>query len=227
MMWILVIGFTFGTIPIGYAGGEGMDDQAAAMTLKPDLNKGREVYELCAVCHAAEGWGEPDGTVPMIAGQHRNVLIKQLADIGAGNRDNPLMYPFATPSALGGPQAIADVTTYITKLPMNPTPTIGTGNDLEHGAKLYEERCADCHGEQGEGDGGKFYPRIHGQHYQYLLRQLTWIRDGKRRNANRAMIERIRDLSNRDMQAVVDYVSRLRPPDELVAKPGWTNPDFN
>ena len=36
-----------------------------------------------------------DGTFPQLAGQHTTVLIKQMADIRAGERDNPTMYPFA------------------------------------------------------------------------------------------------------------------------------------
>ncbi len=227
MMQTLMICVTIGMTAVSYAGLEGVEDQAGAANLTPDLNKGREVYELCAVCHAAEGWGEPDGSLPVIAGQHRDVLIKQMADIRVGNRDNPTMYPFAIPGALGGAQAIADVTAYIAKLPMNPTPGVGTGDDLEHGQKIYKQNCVECHGSQGEGNSNKYYPRIHGQHYHYLLRQFIWIREGKRRNANPVMIEQIRGFSDRDIKAVVDYVSRLRPPPELVAEPGWTNPDFN
>ena len=34
------------------------------------------------------------------------------------------------------------------------------------------------------------------------------------------------DFSPRQIQAVLDYVSRLEPPEELRATPGWRNPDF-
>ncbi len=60
-----------------------------------------------------EGWGSKDGTFPQLAGQHHSVIIKQLADIRALNRDNPTMYPFALPSQIGGPQALADVVAYM------------------------------------------------------------------------------------------------------------------
>ncbi|MCU7859066.1 MAG: cytochrome C, partial [Candidatus Thiodiazotropha sp. (ex Lucinoma kastoroae)] len=73
------------------AGGE----QDEAMLLIPDRERGIAVYEVCSACHLLEGWGLDDGTFPQLAGQHRNVLIKQLADIRAQNRDNPTMYPFA------------------------------------------------------------------------------------------------------------------------------------
>ena len=224
---ILVFLLLAAMAPATFAWLEGGGEREEAMDLEPDLENGIDVYEVCAACHLAEGWGKPDGTFPMLAGQHRNVLIKQLADIREQNRDNPTMYPFALPRAIGGAQSIADVVAYIEKLPMNPEPGVGEGNDLELGEKLYKENCVRCHGENGEGDNEKFYPRIHGQHYNYLLRQFEWIRDGKRRNANPDMVEQINNFSDQDMKAVVDFVSRQKPPAEMLAEPGWTNPDFD
>lgn len=197
-----------------------------ALHLKADLVNGRDVYEVCAACHMPEGWGRDDGTFPQLAGQHRKVLIKQLADIRALNRDNPTMYPFALPSQIGGAQSIADVTEYIRKLPMNPRNGVGSGKDLEHGKKLYKENCVRCHGENGEGNDDKYYPRIQAQHYNYLVRQYQWIKEGKRRNANPDMVKQIQGFSERDTLAVLDYVSRLKPPKGMIAPDGWTNPDF-
>jgi cytochrome c553 len=202
-------------------------EQEEALMLKPDLKHGREVYEVCAACHLPEGWGKLEGTYPQLAGQHRTVLIKQLADIRAGNRDNPTMYPFALPKEIGGAQAIADVVAYIAKLPMNPNNGIGLGDDLKHGRQLYMKNCARCHGRKGEGKSKKFYPRLQGQHYKYLLRQFEWIRYGKRRNANPKMVKRINSFTDRDMKAVMDYTSRLKPPKKDLAKAGWQNPDFD
>ena len=88
--------------------------------LKPNLENGRDVYEVCAACPQARRLGHADGTFPQLAGQHAGVAIKQLADIRALNRDNPTMYPFALPQSIGGPRSVADVSAYIQKLPMNP-----------------------------------------------------------------------------------------------------------
>jgi len=205
------------------AGGE----QDEALGLTPDHENGIETYEVCSACHQLNGWGLPDGTFPQLAGQHVNVIIKQLADIRAQNRDNPTMYPFAKPSEIGGPQSIMDVAAYISKLPMNPENGVGPGDNLELGEKLYKDNCVRCHGESGEGSNEKFYPRIHGQHYNYLVRQFQWIRDGKRRNANPDMVKQIAGFSDEDMDAVLDYVSRLKPHPEMIAEPGWVNPDFD
>ncbi len=205
---------------------EGGGEQDEALHLTPNIDNGREVYEVCSACHGINGWGLPDGTFPQIAGQHPKVAIKQLADIRALNRDNPTMYPFALPSEIGGPQAIADVAAYISKLPMNPENGVGPGTMLDKGKQLYADNCVRCHGEMGEGNDEKFYPAIYGQHYEYLLRQYKWIKEGKRRNANPDMVKQIQTFTDDDTVAVLDFVSRMKPPKERLGEPGWENPDF-
>ena len=206
---------------------EGGGEQDEALGLTPDHENGIYTYEVCSACHGLNGWGLPDGTFPQIAGQHPTVIIKQLADIRALNRDNPTMYPFALPQEIGGSQSIADVAAYISALPMNPDNGVGAGDNLELGAQLYADNCVQCHGETGEGNNEKFYPRIQGQHYAYLLRQYQWIKEGKRRNANPEMVAQIQKFTDEDTAAVLDYVSRLKPPAELLGAPDWVNPDFD
>ncbi len=197
-----------------------------ALALEPDLARGLEIYRECAACHQPEGWGMRGGSVPQLAGQHRSVVIKQLADIRAGNRDNPLMLPYASVEAIGGVQAVADVAGYIDTLEISVENGKGRGKEIELGEKLYGEHCASCHGARGEGDAEAFVPRIQAQHYKYLLRQFESIRDGKRRNANPEMVAQIQGFEDREIRAVLDYVSRLEPPPALQAPAGWRNPDF-
>jgi cytochrome c553 len=207
-------------------------EREVALTLKPNNENGIEVFEICAGCHLTEGWGKPDGTFPQLAGQHQSVLIKQLADIRSKNRDNPTMYPFALPESIGGTQAMADVTEYISKILMNPDNGKGKWAEgtpeFKKGEKLFADNCVDCHGKTGEGNAEKFYPLIQGQHYNYMLRQFEWIRDGKRRNANPDMVKQIKGFSNEDMEHVINYVSRIKPPKEKVApSKDWLNPDYD
>jgi cytochrome c553 len=197
-----------------------------ALTLKPNIRNGLEIYRGCAACHMPEGWGLASGVVPQLAGQHRNVIIKQLADIRAGNRANQLMVPYSSVEAIGGTQAVADVAGYIDTLEISVENGKGSGTDLELGARLYEANCARCHGPEGEGDSEKFRPRIQAQHYNYLATQFEQIRSGKRQNADLEMVKQIKDFKDSEMRAVLDYVSRLEPPEELQAPPGWQNPDF-
>jgi cytochrome c553 len=83
---------------------------------------------------------------------------------------------------------------------------------LKHGEDLYKKECTSCHGANGEGDAKKFYPVLAGQHYKYMLRQVTEIRDGKRRNANPDMVKIVKKYSDRDLDAVVTYMSTLSMP---------------
>lgn len=202
------------------------DELSQAMAATPNVDAGREVFKLCVVCHQAEAWGTVDGSYPQLAGQHSSVIIKQIADIRAGNRDNPAMLVIAQEKVMGGPQAIADVTAYIQTLPMTPSPGVGSGEKLGKGERIYYRKCAECHGGSGQGDAKRFYPRVQGQHFEYLLRQLHWIRDGKRRNANAEMARRVNKLKERELVLLADYLSRVKPPAEDVAAPGWKNPDF-
>ena len=203
------------------------DAFSEARRLTPEVENGKRIFRYCIDCHQPNGWGSPAEAIPQTAGQHRSVIIKQLSDIRAGNRDARRMTPYAREDLLGGAQGIADVAGYVSTLPMTPTPSHGNGRDLGGAGAVYKTRCARlCHGMYGEGDDRTVKPRIHGQHYEYLFRQLKLIRDGKRRNANKAMVRRLDGLTDAALSALADYVSRLNPPAGLVAPRGWKNPDF-
>lgn len=195
----------------GYKWNAQEGEKIEALKLKGDIKRGEEAYEVCSACHLPSGAGRPDGTFPQLAGQHPTVLIKQIADIRGGLRDNPIMYPFA--ATLTDPQELADVSAYIQSLKIPHDNGKGPGTDLELGKKLYERDCVTCHMKNGEGDGAKFYPVLAGQHYKYMLRQATEIRDGKRRNANPDMVKIIKTYNDKEIDAIVDYMSRLEMPD--------------
>lgn len=198
-----------------------------AVGLEPDIAHGLEIWRECAACHRAEGWGLPNGSVPQLAGQHRTVVLKQLTDIRAGSRENSLMLPYAAVDRIGDAQSLADVAAYIDTLEISTDTDKGAGDALARGERLYQEKCSRCHGARGEGDADAFVPRIQSQHYAYLVRQFESIRNGERRNAHPEMKALIQDFEEADTHAVLDYVSRLEPPEELQAPPDWRNPDFS
>ncbi len=201
------------------------------LSFTPDLKNGKSVYEICATCHLPEGWGTTDGSYPQIAGQLRNVLIKQLLDIRSGYRENPAMYPFVQERTMGGYQALADVVAYISTLPMHPRHRKGPWSDLtreyQNGKKIYQSNCAVCHGKKGEGNNAKSIPRLYGQHYPYLLRQVIAVKKGQRK-VNPPMQSIISRLSDKQLQLVVNYISWLKVPKEKLAPSlNWRNKDFN
>lgn len=107
------------------------------------------------------------------------------------------------------PQDIADVAVYLSKLPSPADNGRGGGQGLDAAARAYAKDCVLCHGAQGEGDEALFYPRVSHQHYRYLLREMIEIRDGVRRNANPRMVEVVRPMSDAQLDALADYMSRL------------------
>ncbi|MCL1860765.1 MAG: c-type cytochrome [Proteobacteria bacterium] len=198
----------------GYTWNAQDGEKVEALKLKGDKTNGEEAYEVCGACHLPSGAGRSDGTFPQLAGQHTTVLIKQMADIRAGLRDNPTMYPFAV--VLTDPQELADVSAYIESLCIPTDHGKYEGSDMalqvSKGKELYEKQCLECHGKNGEGDKAKFYPVIAGQHYKYLLRQMTEIRDGHRRNANPDMVKIIKPYTDDMLVAISAYQSSLKMP---------------
>ena len=148
------------------------------------------------------------------------MLIKQLADIRSGVRYNPTMYPFAR--KLPDAKALADVAGYIGTLcfPLDSGKYEGadaTGH-IAGGKLLYENNCARCHQPNGAGKKEALYPVLAGQHFRYLLRQMTEIRDGKRVNVPAEMFEALSMFSNADLVLVSTYMASLNTPESLLCR---------
>jgi cytochrome c553 len=196
----------------------------------PDLDNGRRTFDICARCHLPEAWGNSDGTYPQLAGQHVNVLMKQLLDIRSGRRVNPAMQPFVQERTIGGYQNLSDVVAYISTLPMNPEHAKGPwppeSRQYREGAELYQQYCAGCHGETGQGNNELSYPRLQGQHYDYMLRQASLVRRNLRK-VKPSMASLMETLSIDQFDSVLNYVSYLPvPPADLAPDAQWRNPDF-
>ena len=199
---------TEGTGDPDYIWNDMRGEKLQVLRAKGDSTRGEIAFEICAGCHKDGAQGRPDGSVPRLAGQHASVLIKQMVDIRSGRRKNPKMLPFASQHVLS-PQDIADIAAYLTALPVPANNGRGPGTNLAKGKALYVADCQTCHGEDGGGMGLKFFPRLSGQHYAYLLREVRAIRDGERGNANPKMVKVVKPYSDADLEAVMDFASRL------------------
>lgn len=183
---------------------------ARLLQRKGDAKKGKEAYVICRGCHKADAAGRDQAECPpQLAGQLAPVLIKQMLDVRSGRRESPHMHPFITPDVLTSNQ-LADIAAYLSRLPMPAANGKGPGKDLDLGQYLYQRDCASCHGKRGEGDARRYAPRLAGQHYAYLLRQGREIRDQARRNADPEMVRLIHHYTDTDLEAVSDYLARLR-----------------
>jgi cytochrome c553 len=186
---------------------------AEGAALEPNLQHGAELFQTCAACHGADGRGTQDGEIPAIAGQHGSVLLKQLTDFRHEQRWNERMQNFTNRHHLEGAQDLTDVAAYVAQLPRFPATSygIGDGTQLGAGASVYFQKCEQCHGPLGQGDLLRRRPRLAGQHYAYLLRQLRETADGQRPGMDRAHVEMLQDLSPAQLRGVADYLSRVSP----------------
>jgi cytochrome c553 len=179
--------------------------------LPVNLEMGRHIFSVCSTCHQKKSNEANSRTnfIPQLAGQHRQVIIKQLTDFISGKRINKIMSPVMMNEHFGNPQSIADVSSYAATLSASEN-SKGIGNDLELGKDLYRVHCLKCHGKDGLGDNQKLIPKLQGQHYEYMLSQFIRVRNGQRSNTDLKMRRQISRFSFREMQAVIDYSSRLK-----------------
>jgi cytochrome c553 len=194
-------------------------DFAEAVRAQPNLERGQNLFNTCAQCHGHAGSGSEDGTIPRIAGQHFNVLVRQLVDYRHNERWDIRMEHYAGRGLLADSQSIADVAGYVSQLSRNQPRKVGDGELIERGRAVFAGRCAQCHGKLGEGNDSEVIPKIAGQHYDYLLRQMHDAVDGRRPNFSREHIRLLAKLERDDLNGVADFLARaewMGPPEELV-----------
>ena len=79
--------------------------------------------------------------------------------------------------------------------------------DLAAGEKLAVERCAACHGKDGNTPIDPSYPRLSGQHADYLVEALKAYKSDQRKNA--IMGAQAKLLSREDMVNLSAYYAKL------------------
>jgi len=190
-----------------------LNEFVEAAQREPDLARGAKLFETCAACHGPRGIGTEDGEIPAIAGQHGSVLLKQLTDFRHQQRRDERMQHFADQHHLPGPQELTDVAAYVASLPRFPRTAegIGDGKSLGEGASTYFRECERCHGPLGQGDLLMRRPRLAGQHYRYLLRQLEDTAQKRRPGMDAAHVDMLRRMSPAELEGVADYLSRVSP----------------
>jgi cytochrome c553 len=194
------------------AWGDALADQdfQSIMRLKPNVSNGRNLFDTCTACHGSTGAGVSDGTVPAIAAQHFRVITTALVAFRRGSRKDPRMEHFTDEHHLSSEQAIADVAAYANQLQPTKSSDHGDGTHIGPGADIYKTNCSGCHGARAEGSDSKRYPRLAGQHYDYLLHQL---RDATEQRPSLAHdhAHLLEQLNPSDLTGICDYLSRLGP----------------
>ncbi|MGA2778720.1 MAG: c-type cytochrome [Steroidobacteraceae bacterium] len=170
---------------------------------------GSRLYAPCMVCHQASAWGSADGAIPSLAGQQRRYLEKQIAVFRSGARVDPAMQTVTAHPTMSDPKNIAILASYLSKLAPNPNPVQGAGAHLLAAADTYGHICAACHGIDGSGDAGNRVPRIAGQHYPYLRKQIEAAAELHKNLAPPEMTSALRGMRPEDRDVLADYISHL------------------
>ena len=204
--------------------------QAAITVPEYDANAGKKIVEAqCAACHGVDGVSVVPAQ-PNLGGQNVKYLYKQLVGFKAGYRVNGIMQ---SQVANLSQQDLANVAGYYAEQAPwgvgygNPATTaeatkIFLGGDKSRGVI----GCAGCHGPDAAGNVWAAFPRLGGQHAQYISTQLKLFRavgrgddvtgeDQKRYNdskeeGNKGMMPMVASrLSDRDIRVLSDYLSAI------------------
>lgn len=185
------------------------ETQAAA---KPDLAKGQTIStQVCAACHTSDGSrGSPAN--PIIAGQHGDYLFKQLEEFKNGKRKSAVMMGMATPLSHDDMKNVAAFYANAQSKPgfAKNKELVALGEKIYRGgiASKQVPACAGCHSPTGAGIPAQ-YPRVGGQHTDYLEAQLNAFRSGARGNSAQ-MSAIAAKMSDKEIKAVADYMAGLR-----------------
>jgi len=189
---------------------------AVAQQPAADPTKGQQTAsQVCAACHAADG-NSTIATNPRLAGQSAEYLVKQLTDFAkpAGDktgRDSAIMGAFAMMLSDADRRNVA---AWFSAQPVKAD-VAHNKDSVEIGQRIYRAgipekavpACAGCHGPTGAGLP-VLYPRIGGQHAEYLTAQLKAFREGTRRD-NLPMQQIAFRLDDKEISAVADFAAGL------------------
>jgi len=187
---------------------------ARAADIPPELARSAQqlAANTCANCHGGGG-RSTSPTFPNLAAQTAPYLQAQLHAFRDQTRADPdaLAYMWGMASQLSD-QTIEAISAYYAAQPA-PQAKAGDAKLMAQGKLIFEEgvaaqgipACATCHGPQARGNA--IFPRLAGQHADYLVKQMLVIQSALR--AAPVMHGVIKDLPQVQMRAVATYLESL------------------
>ncbi len=201
-----------------------------------DATAGAAKAAVCGACHGADG-NSLVGTFPKLAGLGEKYLLKQLQDIQAWDLEKDAAKKDATgrkvPEMVGllanlNDQDLADLAAHYaaqtTQLSGSKALEVQVNSGLKVdamalGARTYRAgnintgvpACTGCHAPDGKGNLAAGFPRLSGQHPEYIEKQLRAFRAGDRTNDGDQMTMRsiAAQLSDAEILALANYIAGL------------------
>lgn len=164
-----------------------------------DPDAGKVKFTTCTGCHAIPGYTNayPNYRVPRLGGQHPDYIVAALNGYQTGERQHPTMHANAFSLS---EQDMRDIAAFVADARTSAAPLPIRGDAVAGKAK--SGSCAACHGADGNGNI-PIYPRLAGQHEDYLRKALADYQSGTRKNP--IMKGMVATLSARDVADLAAY----------------------
>lgn len=177
---------------------------AATSAIAQDVETGRKKAETCVACHGPSG-NSTQPQFPVLAGQTARYVYLQLKDFKEGRRSEPQMEPFIKDLSR---QDMFDIAAYFAAQKPRPAAFNADPARAARGkAKADETLCTMCH--LGGFLGQNEIPRVAGQHYEYVVKQMKDFKTGKRTNDAGNMASVSKTLSDDDISNLAHYLVGL------------------
>lgn len=143
---------------------------------------------------------------PNLAGQTWRYIYMQLKDFKEGRRKDPVMSPMAEPLSR---QDMIDIANFYAAQPAKPSTFNADEAKIKLGkAKADETLCVMCH--LGGFAGQNEIPRVAGQQYEYIVKQMKDFKARTRTNDAGNMTSVARTLNDVDIENLAHYLTSLR-----------------
>jgi cytochrome c553 len=160
--------------------------------------------EPCVACHGPGG-NSPVAQFPILAGQTARYLYLQLRDFQEGRREDPAMTPMVAGLTRDDMRELAD---YFSKQKPAPQKFRPDPEKAKLGKlKADETLCTMCH--LGGFAGQNEIPRVAGQHFDYIVKQLSDFKARKRTNDAGNMTSVSNTLNQADIENLAHYLVGL------------------
>jgi cytochrome c553 len=169
-----------------------------------DAESGKAKAAVCVACHGPDG-NSTNPAVPSIAGHPAQAISTQLYQFREGNRKDPQMSPMAANLSNAD---MNDLAAYFASVKAAPSGHRTAPANAAAGPELAKKfNCTQCHGPALL--GLQHIPRIAGQQADYLRAQLMGFKAGTRADMDGNMTSAARQLSDKDVEVLVDYIAGL------------------